>query len=367
MRTTTHRFVLLIAGLTTAIAASGARAAEASPVSAGISTQPPPAAQNGDEVVLADGSTLRGTLIQQVVGTYVMIRTDDGRTQTIAWSQIKRVSAATAPVALPAALPVAPAPAVAAATPATPASTATPAPTLAPVAMAVPESATQPRAAEQSLDVNFELGARAAYAFADGDYATGTPVGSSASGVPATTGAIPFTIDLGMRLASRVYVGGFLQYAILNTSCPSAGTDNTTLSCSGHDLRGGIAAQLHVIPRGHVDPWFGFGVGHEWLTLDMSATAASVSAQASQTLDGWNFVDLTLGLDVRSPSGLGIGPYLEFTSGSFASTSGSATASNGSQSQAQSSSGDITSPSAHQWFVLGVRGTYELGAAANGK
>jgi hypothetical protein len=105
-----------------------------------------------------------------------------------------------------------------------------------------------------------------------------------------------------------------------------------------------------------VDPWVGVGIGHEWLELDLSASGGSGSSQASETFEGWNFADLMFGLDFHTGPSAAIGPYFEVTSGSFTSVSASASSTG---SSTTSASADISSQSSHQWFTLGVRGTYE--------
>jgi len=61
------------------------------------------------------------------------------------------------------------------------------------------------------------------------------------------------------------------------------------------------------------------------------------------------------GVDFRVGKGGGLGPYLELTSGNFASASASVTG-----SQSMSASIGASSQSSHQWVTLGVRGTYEV-------
>jgi hypothetical protein len=141
---------------------------------------------------------------------------------------------------------------------------------------------------------------------------------------------------------------------VLATSCLQA-NPSYSITCDGHDIRAGIDAQVHVLPRGAVDPWFGVGIGHDWLTVGVSASGQGNSATLSQTLDGWNFAHFMFGLDFHMGKGGGLGPYLELTSGNFASTSASGT---GSQSMSQSIDG--SSQSSHQWVTLGARGTYEV-------
>jgi hypothetical protein len=295
-----------------------------------------------DEVDLVDGTTLHGKITQQVPGSYVVIESDDGRVESLPWSQVKRVSAVSPPVA-PAAVPAAPA--------TTATTTSSPTPSTSPQE---PEPVQTPA---RDVDLHFELGARLGYAFASGNYVSGLPIGSpsGSAGAPGISGAIPLTFDLGMRIGKYVFVGGFTSYAFLSTTCASAPA-GYTLQCDGHDVRGGIDAQIHIVPRGKVDPWIGFGLGHEWLTVSMSTSAGGSTASESQTLEGWNFADVMLGLDMHVARGLGVGPFLEFTSGSFGSESASQTGGG----STQSGSVDFSSTSSHQWFTVGARGTFEV-------
>lgn len=64
-------------------------AASAQPTSAA----PPPV----DVVVLADGSQLSGTIIQQQPGQFVVIQTQDGTQHTLVWTQLQRVIVAPRP------------------------------------------------------------------------------------------------------------------------------------------------------------------------------------------------------------------------------------------------------------------------------
>jgi hypothetical protein len=304
----------------------------------------------GDEVDLVDGTALHGKITQQVPGSYVVIQTSDGQVESVSWSQVRRVKASGAP--LPASPPPSqplPAPPPPAPPPAAPVLT-----TVTPAASAAAPDATPTATPISHGEVRFEMGARLGYAFASGDYASGTSLTSVSTGEPGVSGGGAITLDLGTRISRYVYVGGFFSYALLATSCIPA-DPGFQLSCDAHDIRGGIDAQVHVLPRGAVDPWFGFGLGHEWLNVSVTATGQGTGV-ASQTLEGWNFGHFMLGVDMRLGKGVGLGPYLEVTSGNFASTSMSVTG--GSQTMSQSS--DISNQSSHQWVTLGVRGTYEV-------
>lgn len=333
-------------------ALSAAAALLAAAVSLTTSSLALAAGPQQDEVDLLDGSTLHGKVTQQVPGSYVVVETDDGHVESVPWSQVKRVRASTPPASTPAPAP-APAPATPATATAAGPSTATVA--LPPAPPPAAELAAPPP--DRDVELHFELGARLGYSFASGDYASGLPLGSPSGDalVPGISGGIPLTFDLGMRIGKYVYVGGFASYGFLSTICPQA-NPGYTIHCDGHDVRGGIDAQIHIVPRGKVDPWVGFGFGHEWLTTSLTVSDGSGSpATDKQTFDGWNFADVMVGLDFRMARGLGFGPYLELTSGSFGSDSESVSGGGSSQS----ASSDFSSTSSHQWFTLGVRGTFE--------
>lgn len=293
-----------------------------------------------DEVDLVDGTVLQGRIVQQTPGSLVVIQTDDGRVQSVPWSQVKRVSAMAPAVVAPLAAP-APSPAAAAPPPAVITSDSTPdAPRATPF---VPPT------------VHFELGARLGYMVGAGSYASGMQLtaASPSVGLGGTTGGFPIVADLGVRIGTHVFFGGFAQYGDMSTSCFSPG--NLTVSCSAHDVRAGLELQLHAQPRGGIDPWAGFAIGHDWLTTKAAGSDSS-SDVVQYTFDGWDLADLMVGVDFRSAGGLGVGPYFEFTSGSFGNVSGGTPGSSGSLS--------ISSTASHQWFSVGVRGTFEAGVQA---
>lgn len=296
---------------------------------------------NDDEVDLVDGSVLHGRVTAQVPGSYVLVQTPDGKTQSITWSQVKRVSASVAPTTSVPASPPAP----------------VPSPSPAPVAIDEPRGNVEV-AHRRPVPVHFEGGLRVGYSFSNGDYASGIPIGSASDDAlaPGVSSAVSLGGELGVRIAHVVFLGGFFHYGLLGTSCIDPPANGVLVTCSGHDIKAGIETILHLAPRGSIDPWIGFGFGHEWLQVTVSESGAQ-SGTATQTLDGWNFADLSFGLDFHVRDSVGIGPYFELTSGNFTSDSESVTVSGASAA----ASSDISNQSSHQWFTLGVRGTFDLG------
>ncbi len=294
-----------------------------------------------DEVDLADGSVLRGHVTAQAPGSYVVIQTGDGKSESIPWSQVKRVSASAAPSVGPPAAPPSPVLMTGATAPVVEEQPMAPAP--------------QHR---RPVPVHFEAGLRVGYSFANGDYASGVPIGSASDQnlLPGVSGAVSFGGELGVRIAHSVFLGGFFHYGLVGTSCVDPPASGVLVTCSGHDIKAGVETILHLAPRASIDPWLGFGLGHEWLQVSVTESGVQTGT-ATQTLDGWNFADVSLGLDFHVNDSVGVGPYFELTSGSFTSDSESVSV----PGSSAAASSDVSSQSSHQWFTLGLRGTFDLG------
>ncbi len=50
-----------------------------------------PTATTGDQVILKDGTTMRGRVVKQAPGTFVMIEAADGTQRTIPWDRVREV------------------------------------------------------------------------------------------------------------------------------------------------------------------------------------------------------------------------------------------------------------------------------------
>lgn len=100
MRLPLRRWFRACCGLLLALYSLPAWAQEATPTA------------GGDVVVLKDGTEVRGTVLRQEPGQFVIVRTDEGREVTLSWEEVRRVErGSAAPVSPePAAPPAAPAP-----------------------------------------------------------------------------------------------------------------------------------------------------------------------------------------------------------------------------------------------------------------
>jgi len=194
--------------------------------------------------------------------------------------------------------------------------------------------------------VGLDLGLRLGYAL---------PMGSLQKDVTMSdyiTGQVPIWVDAGYRFTPNIMAGLYFQYgfAFVNSDkCPSPA------SCSAHDMRLGIQGQYKVSPGESVDPWFGLGVGLEWL-----GTSTDVSGQSmSSTGNGLEFLNLQGGADFNVTDGLDVGPFLSFSLGQFNSYSydcSSALKASG----LCGPGGDIKDKALHEWLTIGVRGVYGL-------
>src|SRR5207237_6458268 len=114
-------------------------------------------------------------------------------------------------------------------------------------------------------------------------------------------------------------------------------------SCSGHDFRLGLDVHVHAAPAGAIDPWFGIGVGYEWLSISESSGAVSQDS----TLRGFEFARAELGADFAVSPGFKLGPFASFSLGKYSdgSTSGIL----------GSASGGLGDTKIHEWLLFGLR------------
>ncbi|MGH7294434.1 MAG: hypothetical protein ACRELB_05865, partial [Polyangiaceae bacterium] len=198
-----------------------------------------------------------------------------------------------------------------------------------------------------------ELGLRSGYAIPLGA-ATGGGTNGSNDLSKLYNGAIPIWVDAGYRLNPNLFIGAFFQYGIglLNTSSSGAaqGCSTPGVSCSGNDMKFGAQVHYHLMPDQTIDPWAGLGIGYE--IASYSASAGGQSAGAS--FSGFQFVDIQAGADYKVMPNLGVGPFIDFSLGQFSSCSfsGAASAAGGSCS--------IPQKAMHEWFTIGVKGSYDI-------
>jgi hypothetical protein len=203
-------------------------------------------------------------------------------------------------------------------------------------------------------------------------FAFGLPFGSSIGGNgndldhEVSNQFVPLWLDAGLRFASNWYVGAYFSYGIASVSNQFTGgatapiCNLTGVGCSANVTRLGIDAAYHVFPDGRlVDPWFGLGFGYEWgslaVTADAAASGTGAAISRSGGSDGWEFVNLNGGVDFRFLNGaLGAGPFITFTMSQYDHQSVASDNNGGTTGQS------IQNQALHEWFLMGIRGDYDL-------
>lgn len=158
--------------------------------------------------------------------------------------------------------------------------------------------------------------------------------------------SIPIWLDAGYRFNGRWYVGayGIIAPAITNGSnCPDCSAANYKIGVNGH---------VHILPEGAVDPYFGYGLGYEVVTVTVKnvALAAGGFGERSLSAKGFEFANVQFGLDIRVTDLVRIRPFvslaLDMTT-SYSVTNGNIS----------SSTTDVDT-TVHEWLSFGVGGVF---------
>jgi hypothetical protein len=176
----------------------------------------------------------------------------------------------------------------------------------------------------------------------------GHPGGAVGSGALATTPQVgdiaeawvPIGVDAGYRLGPHVYAGAGLEWG------PLVGDDSGLCGACAfrYDLQVRGEVRFYLAPRGPIDPWVSLAPGWEVLHLSLGqSTPASAAYQGP-------FARAEIGIDVQMRR-VAVGPYVGAALGGFV------TRSLDPATPGVSSSVDVA---VHEWFVLGVRGTYGI-------
>jgi hypothetical protein len=151
---------------------------------------------------------------------------------------------------------------------------------------------------------------------------------------------IPLAFDIGAKASKWIFVGGYLSLAAgLAAGQLSASCDSLRLDCRALSFR--IGAQIHyaIAPDDRLNPWVGYGLGYSSVTVGDDG--------ADVTYRGFDFGHFMAGLDVRVSRIVGIGPFVDFTVGKYASRT--------IETSAGTIDGDIAGRSFHYWLTVGPR------------
>jgi len=161
---------------------------------------------------------------------------------------------------------------------------------------------------------------------------------------------LPLWLDLGYRINPNIYVGAFFQYAFgfinsdQNPQCSQMGT-----SCSASNIRLGVNVHYHISPGQPFDPWFGLGVGYDWLLVGVSMPGLN----ADVTDRGFEFANLQLGGDFMVSPTFRCGPFVSFSLGEYRSIKVSA--------GGTSTSMGLSDKGLHEWLLFGFKGAFDIG------
>jgi len=224
-----------------------------------------------DTVVLTNGGVLRGTVVEDVPGTDVVLQMPDGTLRRLPRAEVMRVDYAQPPG---------------------------PPPESAPPPVPLPISTVFPW--QFALDVFAAI-----------------PFGTLAGGIPITSISTPqfaVTLEAAWRPAVPLALGLYLRLSgggaqpPINSWCLAAGG-----SCDSFGLGVGLFPRWSFIPQGEVNPWVSVNGGYELLSVVNDY-------QAAVDYSGWE-VGASAGVDWRRDPWYGLGVFVGVGLGSYTSVS----------------------------------------------
>ena len=195
-----------------------------------------------------------------------------------------------------------------------------------------------------------ELGLRTGYAFAAGHLGA-PPNGTDYDLADYVRGQVPLWFDIGYRLNSEFYVGGYFQYGFgsvnddQQTICRNANVD-----CSASNVRVGLMGRYHFAPVWLTSPWVGLGVGYEWGTVSLHQSILGNSSTDS-SWSGFEIANLQVGTDFPLSSRFVLAPFVSLSIGQYQSNSTTTTTG----ATTTTADEDLAKKSLHEWILIGVR------------
>ena len=192
-----------------------------------------------------------------------------------------------------------------------------------------------------AVRIGFQMALRTGYSH---------PLGSASGGDDAkmsdvTTGQVPVIVELGGKVVPNLFLGGYLGIAggmaagNLDDLCDDADYD-----CYALGIRAGFEGHFQLMPHGRTNPWIGYGIGYETLTISMS----DGDDKGSFTNSGPEYARVMAGLDFRLSRGFGLGPFLDVSIGKY-------TRFKNDPPGGDSEDGDIPKTAMHEWVTVGAR------------
>jgi outer membrane protein len=193
-----------------------------------------------------------------------------------------------------------------------------------------------------------ELGARVPIAFPLGDAQKNVELSDEIAW------QVPLQLDVGYREETMTF-GLYAGYGFAKVGRPAQATcDVPGVNCSAYSIRAGIQFIRHFAPKRPIGGWMSAGIGFE--KIGMTAGVENADANVSASYVGLEFASLQAGLDFRSKSGFGLGPYMGLLPGRYLDAS---IACSGRDCPSVPGA-SISETTFHYWIVVGVRGALLL-------
>jgi hypothetical protein len=161
-------------------------------------------------------------------------------------------------------------------------------------------------------------------------------------------GQVPIFVELGGKPIPNVFVGGYLGLGFGGTAGQIRGLcDQANMTCSVLSVHIGAEFQYHVLPKGEINPWFGYGIGYESTGILMAQGGQS----GTVSVTGLEFARFMGGVDFRVSQVFGLGPVVDLSLGNYSRVRSDIP---GEPVVDQ----DLEPQAMHQWLTLGARGVF---------
>jgi hypothetical protein len=154
---------------------------------------------------------------------------------------------------------------------------------------------------------------------------------------------IPLMVELGGKPNKHLFVGGYVGFGLGGSSSGPGGCGVGATECVSFSARVGFEIQYHIAPDDRLNPWLGYGIGYQSISLSRTNNGRETTDRAS----GWEYGRFMAGLDVRVSKSFGVGPFAELSVGEYLSES--------STQNGFGSSNDIIQSRPHFWVTIGPR------------
>lgn len=182
---------------------------------------------------------------------------------------------------------------------------------------------------------------------ADDDALGFAPFGSADMSDTVST-HVPLIVDIGGKLSKNVFLGGYLGLAFGGVGGTSADRcDRGGFDCSSAGFRFGAQVHYQFLPAEKMNPWVGYGIGFESLAL--VAENERTGQDTAFGVGGFEFAHIMAGLDFRLSHGFGIGPFLDFSMGTYSAFRFETDVAD------LDDEGSIEETALHEWLMLGAR------------